>query len=210
MPEHETTREVFLRAVYDTDVVASSVELLRSMDDVPAEIYVVTRASLTGASSPEGEERDQNADKLPGALRRVALKDAYPSDEDRHAVLDLADHLEVGGLAPPGERDLARLSEIADWIERDRREADKTLCNVSSLRRAIRDMGPSGPGVRWGVRWESASGGPAVDWPDSTCHAAEFTIANAGGLPEYVVSLIRSLDGGETWHPYNDETEAGR
>lgn len=33
----------------------------------------------------------------------------------------------------------SRLSEIADWIERDRREPDKVLCNVQSLRRAIRE-----------------------------------------------------------------------
>lgn len=28
-----------------------------------------------------------------------------------------------------------RIAEVADWIERDRREPDKVLCNVQSLRR---------------------------------------------------------------------------
>lgn len=36
------------------------------------------------------------------------------------------------------------VEEIAGWIERDRREPDKTLCNVQSLRRAARASGPPG------------------------------------------------------------------
>lgn len=32
-----------------------------------------------------------------------------------------------------------RVAEIAGWIERDRREPDKVLCHLSSLRRAALD-----------------------------------------------------------------------
>ena len=34
-----------------------------------------------------------------------------------------------------------RVAEIADWIERDRKEPDKVLCHVQSLRRAARASG---------------------------------------------------------------------
>jgi hypothetical protein len=30
-----------------------------------------------------------------------------------------------------------RLAEIANWIERDRREPDKILCHIASLRREL-------------------------------------------------------------------------
>jgi len=51
--EHETTREVFLRVLYDTDEIPNDAELLASMIAVPAEIHVLP-APPPGASSPEG------------------------------------------------------------------------------------------------------------------------------------------------------------
>lgn len=47
--------------------------------------------------------------------------------------------LDGGTDEPTAARDMrAAVERIADWIERDRREPDKVLCHLLSLRREIR------------------------------------------------------------------------
>jgi hypothetical protein len=42
---------------------------------------------------------------------------------------------------PTSDREVAqRLNEIADWFLRDRREPDKVMCHIASLRRVALDM----------------------------------------------------------------------
>jgi len=117
------------------------------------------------ASSPEGEERDA----LSGALRRVALKAAHPSDGDRQAVLDLADQIEAGGLVPPGERDLRAALEFyadeANWLAHGP-VTDAVNEDAGDRARAVlhaleQERGATAPGVHDGI--------PDAFWREVPC-----------------------------------------
>jgi len=106
MPEHETTREVFLRVLYDTAEIPNDAELLASMIAVPAEIHVLPAPP----ASPGGEERScRTADQTLWDVGQYLLK---LSDEPQalemvrrleHARLTIAAARAPWGLVPPGE-----------------------------------------------------------------------------------------------------------